>query len=218
MNSLSTCDNQLKFNLNAIVDNLNLVNLVHQPNAIIIDKNIKRKITNYERRSRSDFENNEKIFNNTKNNFQYIDEEKLSMYSFLVERELKEKERLSKYNFIEHQKNELNKNDDDDDDIKIKKTNDKNKNNNFNSNDNLNKNKKIKKSPIKNKHVAFSSSSSLLLLTNNSVKNNLNDNKKLQHKHSVTLNDELEKLFQDSIKTIKYLEKQLNECKFIFNL
>lgn len=80
--------NQLKLNLNAVVDNLNLVNVVHKPNPIVIEKlpsnefNCRFPSTNMHR-SHSQFE--------------YIDENKLSMYSYLVQRDLKNKEWFSKY-------------------------------------------------------------------------------------------------------------------------
>lgn len=80
--------NQLKLNLNAVVDNLNLVNVVHKPNPIVIEK-----ISSNEFNSRFPSTN----LHRSHSQFEYIDENKLSMYAYLVQRDLKNKEWLSKY-------------------------------------------------------------------------------------------------------------------------
>jgi hypothetical protein len=81
-----TASNQLKLNLNAVVDNLNLVNVVHKPQPIQFVKT-----SSYARSF------NEPSSSTAANRFEIIDETKLSMYSYLVQRELKTKEWLSKY-------------------------------------------------------------------------------------------------------------------------
>lgn len=80
--------NQLKLNLNAVVDNLNLVNVVHKPNPIVIEKAPSNG-------SNSRFSSSNVVRSNSQ--FEYIDENKLSMYSYLVQRDLKTKEWLSKF-------------------------------------------------------------------------------------------------------------------------
>lgn len=84
--SKMTASNQLKLNLNAVVDNLNLVNVVHKPQPIQFVKT-----SSYARSF------NDPSSSSTANQFEIIDETKLSMYSYLVQRELKTKEWLSKY-------------------------------------------------------------------------------------------------------------------------
>jgi hypothetical protein len=96
-------ENQLKFNLNSIVNNLNLVNYVHQPAAIIFDNNqIRRKTFQYYGRNGG---GGELISNNDDENYQFIDEQKMKMYSFLAARDLKEKERFNRYNLSIIQQN-----------------------------------------------------------------------------------------------------------------
>lgn len=80
--------NQLKLNLNAVVDNLNLVNVVHKPSPIVIEKISSNG-------SNSRFPSTNLLHSNSQ--FEYIDENKLSMYSYLVQRDLKTKEWLSRY-------------------------------------------------------------------------------------------------------------------------
>ncbi|CAF0890421.1 unnamed protein product [Brachionus calyciflorus] len=87
MSSQVVESNQLKFNLDTIVDKLNLVNIVHKPRPILIEK-INSKDSNSRVR-------NDLFASNSQ--FEVIDEAKMSMYSFLVQRELKTKEWLSKY-------------------------------------------------------------------------------------------------------------------------
>lgn len=74
--------NQLKLNRNAVVDQLNLINIVHQPQPIEI-----HRIRNGRSKSPS----------KSSGNFEVIDEAKLTMYSYLAQRELKTKEWLSKF-------------------------------------------------------------------------------------------------------------------------
>lgn len=83
---------QLKFNLDALVTNLNLVNIIHQPKPIIIE-NVKN---NYKLADSYDHDQ----YNNTRNSnqgFNLINANKLEMFSFLAERKLKENEWKSKY-------------------------------------------------------------------------------------------------------------------------
>lgn len=92
---------QLKLNLNAVVDNINLVNVNHKPEPILINKTA--KFNNF---SRHDPDRNVNF--NIQPSFEYIDEEKLSMYAFLAKRELKNKEWLSNENKCNNRENQLN--------------------------------------------------------------------------------------------------------------
>jgi hypothetical protein len=85
VNSTISNSNQLKLNLDALVSNLNLVNIIHQPKPIVIE-NVNNKHLNND-------------YNQTysNNGYNLIDENKLKMFSFLAERKLKEKEWHSKY-------------------------------------------------------------------------------------------------------------------------
>jgi hypothetical protein len=89
-------ENQLKFNLKAVVDNLNLVNIVHKPEPILINKIGIVHHAHYDGRNvggSSEFKTAVK----SSGNFELIDETKMSMYSYLIQRDLKAKEWLSKY-------------------------------------------------------------------------------------------------------------------------
>lgn len=81
--------NQLKLNLNTVVDGLNLVNVVQRPQPIVI--------TGAAGRSYSPPTRDHGLSRN-QSGFEVIDEKKLSMYSYLVKREMKTKEWLSKFN------------------------------------------------------------------------------------------------------------------------
>ena len=193
--------NQLKFNLNAIVNNLNMVNLVHQPKPILIEnlsnKNFANIQTNYGRNSSI----NKPL--NAVNEFEVIDETKMSMYSFLAQRELKTKEWLSKWH---EQSNESDRG-----------------NNSTNKTIENIKNKQSKKIEVKsqvgfeskpiaaasklnnNKSLSTSNSSKLSVITTAStpLAGNTND-----------LNEQIKKCCQETINSIANLEKQLNECKW----
>ena len=80
-----TVKNQLKLNLDAVVDNLNLVNLCHNPKPILIEKKSNQTAAGH---ARNYFGTN----SIGKSSFEFVDEEKMSMYSFLVQRDLKTKE------------------------------------------------------------------------------------------------------------------------------
>ena len=88
----SNKSNQLKLNLNAFVDNLNLVNVVHQPNPICIEK--KGAGPTIGARACAGTTAFSAV-RSSRQSFEYIDEEKLSMYSYLVQRDLKTKEWMS---------------------------------------------------------------------------------------------------------------------------
>ena len=85
--SIPEGSNQLKLNLDALVSNLNLVNIIQQPRPIMIE-NVNNKIF-------SNYNQNHQMM--TSNGFNLINEDKLKMFSFLAERKLKEKEWHSKY-------------------------------------------------------------------------------------------------------------------------
>jgi hypothetical protein len=94
--------NQLKFNLDALVDKINLVNFVHQPQPIVVEK-LHSNQTNYGRNS------NPSQIKKTNNSFELIDEDKLSMYSYLIQRDLKNKQWLSKFSDQIPERDENNK-------------------------------------------------------------------------------------------------------------
>lgn len=94
--------NQLKFNLDALVDKINLVNLVHQPQPIVVEKSHANQ-TNYGRNSNSN------QIKKTNSSFELIDEDKLSMYSYLIQRDLKTKQWLSKFSDQIPERDENNK-------------------------------------------------------------------------------------------------------------
>ena len=95
----SNKSNQLKLNLNAFVDNLNLVNVVHQPKPIVIEKGISNDAalgSSFYGRKAGDGAVRRST-NCSGANFEYIDQEKMSMYSYLIQRDLKTKEWMSKF-------------------------------------------------------------------------------------------------------------------------
>ena len=177
--------NQLKFNLNSVVDNLNLVNVVHNPDPICIEKippNL--KLNNNGRINGFGRLNNDrgvrfKTENEKANNFEYIDEEKLSMYSFLVQRDLKLKEWMSNYEKKV-----------DEEPTKESET-------------------------VKNKKESVEKKSNEVKKTNESKKKNLvleRPETQIISKSAAELN-ELKKVCDDSINCIEHLAKQLKECK-----
>jgi hypothetical protein len=204
---MSTNENQLKFNLKAVVDNLNLINIVHKPEPILINKISSKNIAYYDGRNISgDFRAIK-----SSNCFEVIDEKKLSMYSYLIQRDLKAKEWLSKY--------ELNNASQSSVDIKSVEKAVKHE---------------PKKQPVKsneNKNIAFSASATIK--TSNVIKPILKTkpleqdvtNKIPTHTSSassISLKytsevQELKKCCDDSIKVIESLNSQLNECMLLFN-
>ena len=191
--------NQLKFNLNAVVDNLNLVNLVHKPKPILIEKinTLTPDNSNYYGRNRAEqagaFRND---VISTGSNFEFIDETKMSMYSYLVQRELKNKEWLSKFELDQADKTNI-----------------------VSNKSNENKQPVATKTNIKkpaansNKQIAFQteeSDSKSKLGSNNASRTSLITHN-TSNKASNELN-ELKKCGDDTIKAIENLEKQLNEC------
>jgi hypothetical protein len=182
--------NQLKFNLNAIVDNLNLVNLTHQPKPILIEKNYSNNKNKFYGRI-----NNEKRFH-FENNFELIDQEKLSMYSFLIQRDLKNKEYLKNQNDFEPTVNKENN--------KVHQKISIQENNSKSSTNNGNK-----------ASVVISSSSVNKKIPQNISKSTVAVNKiQKQIKPSQDLND-IKKCSDDTIKSIENLLKQLNQCNKI---
>jgi hypothetical protein len=103
--------NQLKLNLDALVSNLNLVNIIQQPKPIMIE-NVNNKIF-------SNYNQPQSVGNG---GFNLINEDKLKMFSFLAERKLKEKDWHSKY-FTENPSNLSNKKNTKDSSNKVIKNN-----------------------------------------------------------------------------------------------
>ena len=190
--------NQLKFNLNAVVDNLNMVNLVHPPKPILIE-NLHANGSSY-----SLFGRNQNLYNSShgrpQQEFEYVDETKMSMYSFLIERELKTKEWLSKYE-LDHfnesnaAKNSKNKNNENKESSGIK-----NKHSNIATTNNAS---------TSNKGSAFETKKIVPVSSKTSIRTNLS----LQPTKSANDLVEVKKCCDDTIKAMENLEKQLIECE-----
>lgn len=168
--------NQLKLNANAIVDPLNLVNVVHRPKPIVIENlghGLSRAPSDFLIRPRSDFE--------------VIDEKKLSMYSYLVRRDLKNKEWMNKYHADQSLIHEEPTRDVDArprTDVNIKK-------------------------PIKKKSVVFSSSTEFgRTPIHKSPTRSITS-------HTKPANDlvELRNCCDETVRSIEYLENKLSECE-----
>lgn len=173
--------NQLKFNLDAVTNNLNLVNIVHNPQPISILKDSKVVSRDADRN-----------VNNMKSSFEYIDEEKLSMYAFLVKRDIKTKEWLGKYDQHDHEQlNEAM--------ASFNKTPKDHSVPNNTQHSNVIPNKKITND--KPKAVANDTAKKNLVNAGLNVKTDHGDINKCCH---------------DSVASIEFLQKQLSECKLIY--
>ena len=197
--------NQLKFNLNTIVDNLNLINIVHKPEPIVI-QNLRTQQTRYDNRNALD----KSSTSQSNNYFEVIDEGKLSMYSYLIQRDLKTKEWLSKF--------ELNNYNSTDPAAAAAAAAAKVSSNISKLAGNVDKNLPKQTSIEKvthNKSVAFSTT-----VTNKKPKQVLKAAKVGQNEIADALyptkltNDyvELRKCCEDTVNTIEHLNSQLNEC------
>ena len=176
--------NQLKFNLDTATANINLINVVHNPQSISILKESKSK--NFSREA-------DRNVNNIKSSFEYIDEEKLSMYAFLVKRDIRTKEWLGKYDQHDHE--QLNE-----------------AMSSFGKSDKVNNStapkpetqptksiiKKKTEQPVKDTAKKPSSTPPIL-------------NTKSDHA-------DINKCCVDSVSSIEFLQKQLSECKLIQTL
>ena len=182
--------NQLKFNLNAVVDTLNLVNLVHNPKPILIEKLGNNASANATYGRNSNYNNASK---HQHQEFQVIDETKLSMYSFLVQRELKTKEWLNKY--------------------EIERFNEKTTNENKQpKKETMSKEVAFKSTHNPVKHGAVDSKASLSSKSNISSNYSAINTSTSTGKSTNDLN-EVRKCCEDTIKSIENLLSQLNECK-----
>ena len=172
-------NNQLKLNLDAVVDNLNLVNVCHDPRPILIEKKPNQTAAGHARN----------YFGTSsigKSSFEFVDEEKMSMYSFLVQRDLKTKEWLSKFE-LDNQTN-LNESV-----VSVRSIQDVPPAKVSNP-----KNPIIKKSS--NPAPTASTIKTKASITSKSAPADLN---------------EIKKCCDDSIKSIEYLQQQLDACKQI---
>ena len=196
--------NQLKFNLNTIVDNLNLINIVHKPEPIVI-QNLRTQQTRYDNRNALD----KSSTSQSNNYFEVIDEGKLSMYSYLIQRDLKTKEWLSKFEL-----NNYNSTDPAAAAAAAAKVSSNISKLAGNVDKNLPKQTSIEK-VTHNKSVAFSTT-----VTNKKPKQVLKAAKVGQNEIADALyptkltNDyvELRKCCEDTVNTIEHLNSQLNEC------
>jgi hypothetical protein len=193
--------NKLRLHQKAIVDNLNLVNIVHDPQPIIFEKPISNDSKSFYRGSDYFNDNVQHKFKPSAS-FEFIDVDKLSMYSYLVKREFQEKEWLSKY-YQNEQNNNNNKNEKP---VKIPKPvakTESKKSVGF-----MGANTKIEEAKLTNSKSATSTISSSSTTTNRTI------NKPKMNKSDTEIGD-LVKCCEDSIKAIEFMEKQLNECKFL---
>jgi hypothetical protein len=195
--------NKLKLHQKAIVDNLNLVNIVHDPQPIIFEKPISNDNKNYYRGS-DYFDDDNHRKNKPTANFELIDVDKLSMYSYLVKREFQEKEWLSKY-----YQNEQNYDKKNEEPIKIPRT--VTKTESKKSVGFTGVNTKIDEAKL----INTKSSTSIISSSSTTTNRILTLNKPIMNKSDSEIVD-LVKCCDDSIKAIEYMEKQLNECKFNF--
>lgn len=85
--------NQLKLNLDTVVDGLNLVNVVRRPQPIVFANVTGTGIRNHSPPTR---DSGLKDYRQS-TDFEVIDENKMTMYSYLVRREMKTKEWLSRF-------------------------------------------------------------------------------------------------------------------------
>jgi hypothetical protein len=200
--------NKLKLHQKAIVDNLNLVNIVHDPEPIIFEKRIGTEKNDFYRGSSYFDDDTHQRYQSASANFEFIDVDKLSMYSYLVKREFQQKEWLSKY--YQNEQNNSYKNDIKEEPVKIPKavTKTESKKNVAFTGDNTIKNEQAKLINSKSSISTITSSST----TTNRV-NNLN--KPIMNKSDSEIAD-LVKCCDDSIKAIEFMEKQLNECNIFF--
>ena len=183
-------NNQLKFNSNAVVDNLYLVNLVHDPEPILIEN---RSNLN---RNPNDFYHgrlNSAKFKNSNSNFEFIDEEKLSIYSYLIQRDLKTKEYLNKFELEQFEK-PIQK------PIQLENNKKANKENKSQSS--------LKSSSSSNFSQKTSIQTEVTPRVTPPNKIHLQSNPKVSNDVS-----ELKKCCDDSVKSIENLESQLNQCK-----
>ena len=194
--------NQLKFNLNAVVDNLNMINLVHPPKPILIE-NLHTNASN-----NSLYGRNQNLYNSNRRahqEFEYIDETKMSMYSFLIERDLKTKEWLSKYELEHFNESRIDKS----------KTNE--------NKEPLN----VKHKPSGTKTVTTNSTATTTSSNNNkgfafetkktvpvSSKTSIRTNLSIHPTKSTNDLVEIKKCCDDTVKAMENLENQLNECEF----
>jgi hypothetical protein len=186
--------NQLKFNLNAVVDNLNMINLVHAPKPILIE-NLHANTS-----SNTLYGRNQTLYNSSKGSgqeFEFIDETKMSMYSFLIQRELKTKEWLSKYELdhFDETKSVKNQNNENREPSKAKQ-----KPSDMKVPTNSNSNNKI--SAFETKKTVASAASKTSIRTNFSLHPTKSTNDLV----------EVKKCCDDTVKAMESLEKQLNEC------
>jgi hypothetical protein len=165
--------NQLKLNSNTVIDGLNLVNVVRKPQPIIIENVNHRNLSPPTR---------DVVFNK-RSDFEVIDVNKMTMYSYLVKRELKTKDWLSKFHLNNAQSNNA---------------------------PNTQNVSSSKKTPEKKKSVMFLAENNLDKKTVNTLSPTRVN--RVFSKPNNELN-ELQNCCSESIKAIEYLEQKLNECK-----
>jgi hypothetical protein len=168
---------QLKFNLNAVVDNINLINVGHEPEPIRINK----KFVNTNNYSHVNPDRNV----NMKPSFEYIDEEKLLMYSFLAKRDLKTKEWLTSQSTSDTKQIQPVR---------------------------LTKKFEEAKKPVSIKKTSFSSTNSTVRSASSAVAEVL---KPIQNHSDKKIEvNEIQKCCEESIRSIEHLHKQLQTCNY----
>lgn len=174
--------NQLKLNLNSVVDGLNLVNVVQKPQPITI-----HNLSNTRNFSPPTRDPNSSHFHNP-SDFEVIDEDKMRMYSYLVRREMKTNEWLSRFHLTHPDSSQFG---------------------------NLENSKKIGdlNKPVDRKRSIASKSKT----TTTQVKSNKSPsrvNRVISHAKPANELEELKNCCDETVKSIEYLENKLSECNF----
>lgn len=173
--------NQLKLNANSVVDGLNLVNVIQRPQPIVIH-NLSGGGRNYSPPTRD--------FTGRQSDFEVIDEDKMQMYSYLVRREMKTKEWLSRFSLTHPDKLPGPHGLEADAVTATRKP----ANGGF-------VRPIITRQPVSSR-TSQSPSSSRRVLVNSKKSSSSNDEL-----------DELRTCCEETLKAIEYLEKKLSECK-----
>ena len=173
--------NQLKLNSNTVIDGLNLVNVVQRPQPIVIENVNRAGRRNHSPPTR------DSDFRNSRSDFEVIDENKLTMYSYLVKREMKTKEWLSKFHLDYPNRSLVEENPNVKQPV-AKTANEKKKRIMFNDESKKPNTSVSRKSPSRISRISSDSK------TNNEL-------------------EDLKSCCDETIKSIEYLEQKLSECK-----
>ena len=193
--------NQLKLNLNAVVDNINLVNVGRKPEPILINKT--SKFNNFSR------DPDRNVNFNVQPSFEYIDEEKLSMYAFLAKRELKSKEWLAKdCENNDNRENHLNES-------VISNSKPPARKPSLNGLASTTGSSKAfsKNLTVSSKSSTINTGAGLDSVKVGTARSLVNSHRSEQMPNSELEFSEMKKCYLDTVKSFEFLQKQLNECK-----